>query len=135
MNKDNVTPIDQPLSPQVVDTARSLYSPPGGDSYWQSLELKVMAGIQGMAPKQWWQVLGTWSQKGIMAAAAAIIIIAALLFQANRKQSEIAYVEAIIDFDNGAEFVIPEGVLNSGIQSDYQDPGIRAATFRDVISR
>lgn len=123
----------EPLSPAVTEGVRQLYSPPGGEYYWQSLESRVMATIGAIRPTNWWQVVNGWAGQGLMAAAVAVLMIAGmLLLHANQKETETAFIEAIYEVDPASHLPLPSAVVTDRDMSGLE---VRGATFRDVISQ
>lgn len=130
----NEIKLDEPLSPAVIESARSLYAPPGGESYWHGLEARVLGRVAESAASAaagWWMVVGSWASAGLATAAAALIAAAVglLLLQAHRQEVRLAY-ESAIQMSAADSLSVPTGAL-----SERDGPDTRSATFRDVISQ
>lgn len=123
---DNNLPFDNSLPQRVIDTTRDLYAPPSGDSYWATLESKVMARIA--TPIRTWQVLGAWARGGLIAAATILVIVTLFLAQSNRQNDWATYDDVM--HPSADPLPIPSGVL-----TEWDGLEARGETFRDVISR
>jgi hypothetical protein len=53
---------------------RALYAPPSGESYWLTLEARIMARIDAGAD-EWWSPFGGWVREGMLAAAVVVLAI------------------------------------------------------------
>ncbi len=128
---DNESSIHEQLSPAVIETARVLYAPPGGEAYWTGLEARVLARIADSAAGRWWVVLGGWAHGGLAAAAALMIaaLVGLLLVRAHDQEVRVAY-ESATQIVPAESVVVPTGAL-----SERDGPETRGATFRDVISQ
>ncbi len=127
---DNEIRFDEPLPSPVIDTARALYAPPGGDAYWAQLEARVMSRIADSTAGRWWVVVGGWARGGLAAAAAILVASAVglLLMRAHAQEVRVAY-ESATQVVPAESVVVPTGAL-----SERDGPDTRGATFSDVIS-
>lgn len=92
---------DKPLDAALAAEARQLYLPPsvarGDDSYWASLEQRIMARvvdpvfIASLEAQRWWTVLEGWSRAGLIAAGIVLAVSAALLQNQTQDDSNAAY--------------------------------------------
>lgn len=67
--------------PTVASLLRKTYAAPTADSYWTSLEERVMARISDATPVAWWTVLAEWKQAGLVAATVALLLGGATIFR------------------------------------------------------
>jgi len=131
---DNEVRLDHPLPDEMLDTVRALYAGPSDESYWASLESRVMANVarnaigQAGPRREWWQVVNSWSRVGLAAAAAVLLAMGALLMRSHAEEIRSAY--DTITKPTPAESLVPAGALGEREGSDSRD-----ATFRDVILR
>jgi hypothetical protein len=125
---DNLIQFDDPLPDHVVAETRALYAPPGGDSYWTTLEARIMARVANAASIGWWQVLGHWARGGLVAAVAILAIVGVLWTQSTPEELRIAY-EAVVRPAPADSFLVPAEVL-----SGHYGPSTRGATFLDALS-
>lgn len=96
---DPMDPAFAPLEAPVIAALRELYAAPAGESYWDSLEERVMSRVLGRSSAEWWQVINGWSRAAGVAAAIALIVATALLLTVERRASEfdIAAYDAVAD--------------------------------------
>jgi len=55
---------------------RELYAPPSDDSYWASLERRILQAVGAERPREWWSYFPGWVRLGLSAAAAAALVAA-----------------------------------------------------------
>ena len=75
---------------------RALYAAPASDSYWRTLEAKVLSGLtrEAAAPR-WWDELGRWMRPALVAA--AVVLAAAGIAMARARQvAQQATYEAML---------------------------------------
>lgn len=94
------------LDATLVSDVQRMYMPPavarGDQSYWSSLEQRIMARVAdpgflaSIESPRWWNVLEGWSRAGLVAAGIAVAVSAALIQnQAVDENSEVyEYVSA-----------------------------------------
>lgn len=80
---------DGALDAKTASEVRTMYLPPaaarGDQSYWLSLEQRIMARVLDPAfmaildTPRWWNVLDGWSRTGLLAAGIALAVSAALI--------------------------------------------------------
>jgi anti-sigma-K factor RskA len=113
--------------PEVSEALRSVVSAPQDDSYWHTLERRIMDRIRLDSRREWWSYFPGWVKMGLAAAAVAILVagITAVRSQAN---AERMAVEELL----GESADIP-------ILTDSRDMGpnasTREATLRYLISQ
>jgi anti-sigma-K factor RskA len=111
----------------VSEALRSVLLAPQDDSYWHSLERRIMERIRLEGGREWWSYFPGWVRMGLAAAAVAILVagIAAVRSQA---AAERMAVEELL----GEPTDIP-------ILTDRRDMGpnasTREATLRYLISQ
>lgn len=60
--------------PEITRLLRAVYSAPQSDSYWVSLEKRVMARINDAPALSWWSVLSEWRTAGAIAATIGLLL-------------------------------------------------------------
>ncbi len=95
---------DNALDARLASEVRRMYMPPalnsGDQSYWSSLEQRIMARVGDPAflasldSPRWWTVLEGWSRVGLLAAGITAIVSAALL-QNQSVDDESAMYESV----------------------------------------
>jgi hypothetical protein len=73
---------------------REIHAPPAGESYWTSLEARIMARI-AQADSGWWYELGHLTRPALAAAAALLIAAALLVFRMRDEETQIAYEDVL----------------------------------------
>ncbi len=73
-NKRIATEHSSGADPTITSLLRSTYSAPSSDSYWKSLEQRVMTHIHDAAPVAWYSVFSEWRQAGLVAATIALLL-------------------------------------------------------------
>ena len=84
--------------PAVTSLLRAAYAAPSDDSYWQSLEKRVMARINESAPVAWWGVFSEWREAGVIAATIALLLAGATMVR------EQQYAESARQLAAGAAY-------------------------------
>lgn len=89
------------LDAQLASEVRRMYMPPalerGDQSYWSSLEQRIMARVAdpvflaSLDSPRWWNVLEGWSRAGLLAAGIAVIVSAALLQNQSGDDGSVVY--------------------------------------------
>jgi hypothetical protein len=123
--------LNDPLPAPVIEAGRALYAAPADDTYWASLEARIMARIADSAGARWWMVVGGWARSSLAVAAAAVVaaVVGLLLLHARNQELRTAY-ESATQPAVADSIAIPSGAL-----SERDGPDTRGATFRDVISQ
>lgn len=79
------------LDDKVVDAMHRVYAAPSAPGYWDSLEARIMARIEGAASVSreigWYSVLARWAAPGL--AAAALLLVVAGAFWSRIDQTEL----------------------------------------------
>jgi hypothetical protein len=89
------------LDAKLASEAHTMYLPPavarGDQSYWSSLEQRIMARVldpafvAGLESPHWWNVLDGWSRTGLLAAGIALAVSAALLQNQSTEDPGVEY--------------------------------------------
>jgi len=69
---------------------RSFFAPPGGESYCNELEARIMARVADVE-LGWWTELDRWVRPALAAAAVLILAAGIAMFRAQATEREIAY--------------------------------------------
>ena len=56
---------------------RALYAPPADESYWRSMERRILAAVRVEKPREWWSYVPGWVRLGMSVAAGAVILASA----------------------------------------------------------
>lgn len=80
---------------EVQDALRAHYAPPGDDSYWASLERRILTRVRAEAAREWWTYFPGWVRYGVAAAAVAALVVGIATWQTSVAQERIAYDEII----------------------------------------
>jgi hypothetical protein len=78
----------------VTPALRDLYQPPADEAYWNGLEARILARagfVDGTAPLAWWQVLGSWSRVGLVAAGLAALVAGAAMLSEREAERQDQY--------------------------------------------
>lgn len=87
------------LDVRLASEVRRMYLPPaqGDESYWSSLEQRIMARVvdpaflSSLDSPRWWNVLEGWSRAGLLAAGIAVIVSAALIQNQSVDDDSVVY--------------------------------------------
>lgn len=89
------------LDARLASEVRRMYMPPAQDggtqSYWSSLEQRIMARVAdpvflaSLESPRWWNVLDGWSRAGMLAAGIAVIVSAALMQNESADDGNVEY--------------------------------------------
>ena len=74
---------------EVVRGLRSLYAAPGGDTYWNELEARIMARVSDVE-LGWWTELDRWARPAMAAAAVLLLAAGTAMFRAHQAEADIA---------------------------------------------
>jgi hypothetical protein len=80
---------------EVQDALRAHYAQPEGDSYWASLERRILGHVRAEAAREWWTYFPGWVRFGIAAAAAAALVVGIASWQTGIAQERVAYEEIL----------------------------------------
>ncbi len=77
-------------------TLRALYAAPTDESYWQSLEARILAHVAlGYERRLWWTELPGMLRPGLVAAAALILLASMAMFRSRQLETRSAYASVI----------------------------------------
>jgi len=79
----------------LTQALRAIYAPPSGDSYWTTLEQRIMTGLD--AEEAWYTVPDRWLRAGLVAAAAILVVAGGLFVRAQ------ARIDRTMAYDNVVE--------------------------------
>ena len=113
---------------QEVETAlRQVYAAPREESYWASLERRIMTRIQSEAAREWWSYFPSWVRVGLAAAAVALLVAGFTAWRTRETQEHLAYRQLL-----DAPVELP---LLSEKLRDQPNAKTREATLRYLIRR
>ena len=103
-------------------------TPPGADVDWERLRGAIVrqANLRGSvsATREWWDVVAQWRRLAAAASIAALLAAAALLWQADRTDAELALTDAAPESAALARVVAAypdDAVLTSMLEQDRTD--------------
>lgn len=111
---------------QVQRTLRELYASPSDESYWQTLERRILSAVALETPREWWSYFPGWVRFGLSAAAAAVVVASIAAWHTQAAQARIA-AEQIFEYPQ--EIPILTGEVGGERNAD------REATLRYLITR
>jgi hypothetical protein len=78
---------------EVTRELREMYAAPSSDSYWRSLEARILSGLtRASAPgRRWWDELDRWMRPALAAAAVVLLAAGVALVRAHQVEQEVAY--------------------------------------------
>ena len=83
-----------PDDDEVTRGLRELHAPPAEESYWASLESRIMT-LVGHADPTWWSELGSWARPALIAAAMIIIVAGLLIARTREEDTQVAYEDVL----------------------------------------
>lgn len=106
---------------ELTPALRELYRAPEGEAYWAGLEARILARTVGASaaggspaadvpPMAWWQVMGSWSRAGLVAAGLAALLASAAAMRAHEADLQAQYemvLEANPELANPITVAIP----------------------------
>lgn len=110
---------------ELTGALRDLYAAPGDDSYWNSLERRIMDAVGTERAREWWSYFPGWIRIGVTAAAAAALIAALASWQTRDSQQRMAVDQLI-----GTPSDIP--LLTESVRGERNRE--REATLRYLIT-
>ncbi len=111
---------------QLQRELQRVYGAPRDESFWTSLEHRIMSSVRAELPAKWWSHFPGWVRYGLAAAAAATVAISVANWQLRAVESRIAYEELAGD---------PTGVPLLTEVFDERTEAQRENTLRYLISR
>jgi hypothetical protein len=92
MTHDRWTPGDFELT----NALRALYAAPTDESYWDTLEARILAHVaRGEAGVMWWGALAEMARPGLLAAAALILAATLAVMRSEQLEARNAYASVI----------------------------------------
>ena len=70
---------------------RKLYAAPGADSYWKSLEARILTRLTEPPTVEWWDELDRWMRPALVAAAIVLIASGVAYLRSYQQEQEFAY--------------------------------------------
>ena len=107
---------------QITSGLRTLYAPPG-DSYWRTLEARILSRLTEPPTVAWWDELDRWMRPALVAAAVVLLASGVAMFRAYQEEREVAY-EAML-----TPTTLPVETAVRPLQSG------REATFRYIMTK
>jgi anti-sigma-K factor RskA len=80
---------------EVQDALRAHYAAPVDDSYWASLERRILTRVRAEGAREWWTYFPGWVRFGVAAAAVAALVVGIATWQTSLAQERIAYEEIL----------------------------------------
>lgn len=116
-------PDENAVDETVIRALRGLYAAPGGESYWDGLEARIMAQVASERGSIW-PLIARWAPAGLVAAAVALVMAGMTLYRASTREASVAYEAAV------------RGAAPMAVQTVSARPGtpVREATFEYVIT-
>ena len=76
---------------EITRGLRRLYAAPEGDSYWRSLEARILARLTSAPSIGWWDELDHWMRPALAAAAVVLIASGVAMFRAYQVEQDTTY--------------------------------------------
>lgn len=103
---------------------REIYAAPADETYWRSLEARILSRLTDLPSIGWWDELDRWMRPALVTAAVALIAVGIALFRQHQMEADVAY-EAMLT---------PTSVpVETAVRPMLQ--GQREGTFRYLMSR
>ena len=88
---DDRDSMDQdPRDEEIAGALRALYAAPSDESYWNTLERRIMQTVAAERAREWWSYFPGWVRLGLSVAAAAALVAAVAQWQTRALQERIA---------------------------------------------
>lgn len=75
---------------EITEALREMYAAPAEDSYWTTLERRIMQAVGVERPREWWSHFPEWVRLGLTAAAAAVLVAAIASWHTRDSQQRMA---------------------------------------------
>lgn len=75
----------------VTRKLREIYAAPEGESYWRSLEARILSGLTRTPSIAWWDELDRWMRPALVAAAVVLMAAGFAMFRAHQADQQVAY--------------------------------------------
>jgi hypothetical protein len=78
---------------EITRELREIYRAPTDDSYWRSLEARILSGLtRARVPTiAWWEELDRWMRPALAAAAVILLAAGIALVRAHQAEQDVAY--------------------------------------------
>ena len=116
-----------PRDLEVRAALRQVYAAPAAESYWGSLERRIMARIRAESAREWWSYFPSWVRVGLAAAAAALLVAGFAAWRTRETQEHLAYRQLL-----DAPVELP--LLSEKLQ-EQPNAKTREATLRYLIRK
>ena len=107
---------------EMTRTLRGMYSPPGGEAFWEGLERRILARVGSADDDQWWRQVARW-RRGLAIAGAAAIVVAGL---AARHSSQVRSLAAYREIESST-------IAPVQVASETEREASRDVTLRYVM--
>jgi len=107
----------------LVRGLRQIYAAPSDESYWRSLEARILTRLSTAPSIAWWDELDRWMRPALVAAAVVLLAAGVALFRTRQLDQQGVY-EAML-----APTPLP---VETAIRPVLQEP--REATFRYLMT-
>ena len=109
---------------EITGRLRKVYAAPGDDSYWRSLEARILSRLTEPSTIGWWDELDRWARPALVAAAIVLLATGVAVVRRYQQEQDVAY-EAML-----TPTTLPvETAVRPMLQSD------REATFRYIMTK
>lgn len=112
---------------EIAGALRSIYAAPTDESYWSTLERRIMDAVAAERAREWWSYFPGWVRLGLTAAAAAALIAGLASWQTRELQQRMAVdrligtpsdIPLLTEFDRGERRAEREATLRYLITHD-----------------
>jgi anti-sigma-K factor RskA len=111
---------------EVQAALRSHYASPTDESYWSTMERRIMTAVGAEMPREWWSWFPGWVRAGLSVAACAVLVAGVATWQVREAQEEVAVKQL-----EGGPDELP--ILTETVGADSAATA-RAATLRYLIA-
>ena len=116
-----------PRDEEIAGALREVYAAPSDDSYWNSLERRIMQRVSAERAREWWSYFPGWVRIGVSIAAAAALVAVVAQHHTRELQDRMALeqimnaqaeIPLLSEFDRGERGREREETLRHLIQHD-----------------
>jgi hypothetical protein len=107
---------------KITDGLRALYAPPD-DSYWRTLEAKILSRLTEPPTVEWWDELDRWMRPALVAAAVVLLATGVAMVRSYQEEQEVAYEAMLTPTSLPAETAVRPMLQG------------REATFRYIMTK
>ena len=76
---------------EITGGLRRIYAAPADESYWRSLEARILSHLADPPTIQWWEELDRWMRPALVAAAVVLLASGVAMFRAYQSEQDLAY--------------------------------------------